>query len=280
LQGKIPVFVFDWRDDPRKDEDWYNEQCDKFDSIIVAQEIDRDYSGSVEQICIPAKWVKAAIDFDIADDGMQFAGLDVADEGADANALILRKGPVVFRIEEWKEGNTSQTTKKAWFIMRSHNARVLKYDKIGVGAGVKGELSNTGYEQCKAVPVDSGASPTPGRYEKGNRPNKDMFRNFKAEMWWKLRRRFERVWEHKNGINEYHEDDMISIPNDPRLVAELSQVKYKFTDTGKIKIESKEELKRRGIKSPNIADALAICFAPEHRKRAGAWGKKRTRRRR
>ena len=45
--GKIPVFVFDWKTDPRKDKDWYQRQCETLDPVIVAQEIDRNYEGSI-----------------------------------------------------------------------------------------------------------------------------------------------------------------------------------------------------------------------------------------
>ena len=51
------------------------------------------------------------------------------------------------------------------------------------------------------------------------------------------------------------------MPNDDELIAELVAPIYKYTSTGKIKIESKEEMKKRGIKSPDRADALALTMA-------------------
>ena len=51
------------------------------------------------------------------------------------------------------------------------------------------------------------------------------------------------------------------LPNDDELVAELAAPSYKYTSSGKIKIESKEEMKKRGIKSPDKADALALTMA-------------------
>ena len=277
--GVIDVFVFDWRQDPRKDQDWYDGQKASLDSVVLAQEVDRDYGASADGICIPAKWVTAAINYKLSTSGENSAGLDVADEGSDSNALIIGKGSVVTSIEEWKEGNTAQTTKKAWSRMKECGCHILKYDKIGVGAGVKGETSNKGYATLIAIPVDSAAKPSPGYYlppTKGmkGRKNRDMFLNFRAEMWWKLRKRFEKVYEMVNGINTHPVDDLISIPNDPQLTSELSQVKYKFSGSGKIQIESKADMKRRGLKSPNKADALAIRFAPKYKKRAGTWGKK------
>jgi hypothetical protein len=61
--GKVSVFSFHWRDDPRKDQEWYNKKChDLDDPVVIAQEIDLDYSASLEGVLIPSKWVQAAVD--------------------------------------------------------------------------------------------------------------------------------------------------------------------------------------------------------------------------
>ena len=62
MSGKVPVFVMDWKDDPRKDQAWYEKQKRELEEVIVAQEIDRDYNASQENVFIPAKWVNACID--------------------------------------------------------------------------------------------------------------------------------------------------------------------------------------------------------------------------
>lgn len=272
--GKIPIFVFDWRDDPRKTKAWYDYQIETLDPIIVAQEIDRDYAASVEQICIPMKWVKAAVDFDVPVSGELIASLDVADEGEDANALIIRKGIKVIFVDSWYKGNTTQTTRKAVSICREHGCRIMRYDPIGVGAGVKGEASNEKYNDITFVPINFASDPAQGYYENTKRKNEDMFANIKAQSHWCLRRRFEKTYEYVNGIRQHPIDDLISIPNHSLLIQELSQPKYDYTESGKIIIESKKKMKTRGIKSPNLNDSLAMNFAPadEYRK-AGIWGK-------
>lgn len=272
--GKVPVFVFDWRDDPRKNENWYNYQVETLDPVIVAQEIDRDYSASVEQICIPMKWIKAAVNFDIQSSGEVISSLDVADEGGDANALIIRKGVKVFFVDSWYKGNTTQTTRKAVSICREHDGHILRYDPIGVGAGVKGEISNENYKDIVPVPVNFSSNPTQGNYENTKRKNEDMFSNLRAQSYWVLRRRFEKTYEKVNGIRDHPLEELISIPNHSLLIQELSQPKYDYSDSGKIVIESKKKMKSRSINSPNLADSLAINFSPadEYRK-AGIWGK-------
>jgi len=57
-EGKIDVFIFDWHDDPRKDDAWYAKQCEELDPVVVAQEIDRDYHASITGVVIPGPWVR------------------------------------------------------------------------------------------------------------------------------------------------------------------------------------------------------------------------------
>lgn len=268
FSGEYPVFIFDWKDDPRKDQEWYDKQkrlYDAIDPIIVAREIDRDYTSASDNICIPAKFVKAAIELDLPKSGKKFAGLDVADEGADKNALIIREGSVVKFIEDWKEGNTTQTASKAYFICKNKDIDIFNYDSIGVGAGIKGAMwairqkNGKNDKEMIITGVGTGESPTDGEYAPG-KYNSDMFMNLKAELWWKLRRRFEKTFEYVNVGKKYPVDELISIPNNQELITELSQPKHEYTANGKIQIESKKKMRERGIKSPNLADALVLSF--------------------
>jgi phage terminase large subunit len=89
--GKIKVFTFHWRDDPRKGEEWYEKQVRELDPVTVAQEIDINYAASVEGVLIPSAWVQAAIDahtkLGITPTGRKYGALDVADEGKDLNCF-------------------------------------------------------------------------------------------------------------------------------------------------------------------------------------------------
>lgn len=266
FSGKIPVFVFDWRDDPRKDDTWYQKQKDTLEPWILAQEVDRDYNASVEGICIPARYVQAAINLDIPANGGTAAGLDVADEGGDSNALIIRRGVRVTHIEAWKYGDTTETSRHAVLTCDAHQVDLINYDSIGVGAGVKGELkslkeriTSEGRFFPAIAGVNSGSAELLDMYSE-DRTEKDMFLNRRASMWWRMRRRFERTYEYFNGIKDWPVDELISIPADQELISELSQPLREITDSGKIRIESKAKMLKRGIKSPNKADALMLCF--------------------
>lgn len=278
MSGKIPVFTFHWRDDPRKDDAWYERMKRELDPVIVASEIDIDYNASTEDVCIPASFVQAAIGLASNEklpeefrarlsDGSCRVGLDVADEGGDLNTTVGAKGVRVFHLDGWKEGTTTQTTRKANDQAREMQAEVVRYDKVGVGAGVKGEYAEL-KAKGNAVPfeaVNTGDSPPQGRCEDTGKLNGDRYLNLRAWLWWSMRRRFIRTYEHVNGIREYEPDQLIALPTQaecPRvmdLVAELSRPKAFFSETGKIQIEPKKKMSGA---SPNYADGLMLCFVP------------------
>lgn len=270
--GKVDVFIFDWRDDPRKDQAWYDHKVATKDADVVAQEIDRDYFASTEGICIPAKYVKAAVDLDkklgIKPSGMTIAGFDPADddESSDAKGVIIRKGIFVYLCEAWKAGNVTESTRRVYGLCKDERVDLLHYDSIGLGAGVKGEiksileLDESSKYKLKARGINVGKAPTADEYYEEDKLCVDMFANLKAELYTKLSRRFRRTWEHVDGIKEHDIDDMISIPNDPELISELSSFKTGHNEAGKIAIESKGALKKRGVQSPNKAEALAVSL--------------------
>lgn len=265
FSGKIPVFVFDWRQDPRKDDAWYQRQVDTLDPKTVAQEIDRDYNASVEGVCIPGKYVQAAVNLaekmDYQATGVPRASLDVADEeGKDDNVAMAGIGSFITDIENWKGLDTTQSTFRTESFALDNKATFVSYDSIGVGAGVRGAsktsvlpfygVATSSKELRGAIPGDS------------SKLRKDFYINLRSQLWWEMRIRFERTFQHVNGIKQWSMDDMISIPNHSQLISELSQPLYDYTDAGKIQIESKKAMKKRGIPSPNYADALMLLFAP------------------
>lgn len=268
--GQFPVFTFHWRDDPRKDDAWYAEQKRILDPVIVASEIDIDYHASVENICIPAVWVRAAVGLKLPEAGERRGGLDVADEGGDLNAFVSGVGVVVKYIETWAEGTTTQTARKAAWLAREQHLDALNFDGIGVGAGVRGEwreLERTDRKLCRANAINVGSKDLKGEFEPGRR-NADLFENLRALLWWSMRRRFMRTYEHVNGIREWPVEDLIALPTPDEcpkvadLISELSRPKAGFNGAGKIQIESKSDMKARSVPSPNVADALMLMFAP------------------
>lgn len=268
--GKTRVFIMDWRDHPAKDQVWYDRRRQKAEDEGLlhkfAQEVDRDYNSAVEGVLIPSKWVQAAINSHVRlgfePSGAVIAGQDVADGGGDLNALVVAQGSVVVHID--KDGReVDQALPDMMMTAQLFGVRQYQYESTGVGAGAK--VAARSYAELRAIPwvpnasvvnphADDIAGTQPG--EPDRMSNKDYFRDANAQAAWNLRLRFQRTYKAVVEGAEYHPDDLISIPNDPELVSELSQPTY--SSMPKITIDKKPN----GAKSPNKFDALKICFAP------------------
>lgn len=288
FSGRVKVKTMHWRDDPRKDDEWYEKQKQKFNALVVAQEIDIDYSASAEGVLIPLEWIDAAIDahvkLNITPTGARFCALDVADEGKDMNAFGSRKGILMDFVEQWsgKGSNIYGTTLRAMGLVIAKDGRDFQFDSDGLGVGVRGdaEVINA-LEERKAYPkVDAiafrGSSgvrdpdkQVPGAY-KGVK-NVDFFQNRKAQEYWALRARFELTYRAVVEQLDYDPDEIISIssrlPDLQKIRMELHQPLYKPSTTGKIMIQKTPD----GMVSPNYADMTMMLYAPQQTKR-GIFG--------
>ncbi len=95
---------------------------------------------------------------------------------------------------------------------------------------------------------------------KTGRTSQEKFVNARAEWWWMLRERFRKTWEVVNEGADYTSDELISIPNHATLIQQLSLPLAEPNEAGKIRIESKANMRRRGVASPDFADMLAYLF--------------------
>lgn len=201
---------------------------------------------------IPAVWIRAAMDRSLAPAEPNQLGVDCG-AGGDASCTAHRKGPVVRIISEDHNPNTMETAGKVAEELRVTGAYCAKIDKIGIGAGIVDRGVELG---LPFIGINVGEKPTcicaelPPVQKGMHSPNCNVSRfvNFKAQCWWEVRDRFE-------------EGQMDLDPLDEDTVAELTSLRYKRTSSGKIQIESKEEAKRRGIPSPNRAEAVMLAYA-------------------
>lgn len=283
--GKIKVFTFRWTDDPRKDQVWYDLQCSRLDPVVVAQEIDINYTASAEGIVIPSLWVNAARNahkvLGIKPTGIKLGGLDVADRGIDKNAFAVRHGILLQYCEQWtgKDSDLYATTERAFALCDRFDLPGFDYDGDGMGVSIRGDGRKVNEERAKlqatvkdpraklrpirvhmyrgSGEVVDGLSLVPGT----DRTAEDYYANFKAQAWFALRFRFLATYRAIKG-EPYKADDIISIADDfpefNRLCAELSQPQYKQNLAGKMLIDKLPD----GALSPNLADAVVIAFAP------------------
>lgn len=283
--GKIKVFTFHWRDDPRKDDAWYAKQCAELDPVTVAQEIDINYSASTEGVMIPSAWVQASINahvkLGIRPTGAKLGALDVADEGKDANAYAGRHGVLVNFLESWsgKGDDIFGTVQRAFLLTDQLGMQEFRYDADGLGAGVRGDsrvINEQRYAASKPVLTvtphrGSAAVVDPQGEMVPKRKNEDMFKNLKAQSWWALRLRFLATYRAVVEGMPVDPGTVISLSGDlpelQKLCGELSQPTYSLNSEGKFVVNKKPE----GTQSPNLADSVVMVFAPQESHAAGIF---------
>ena len=166
-------------------------------------------------------------------------GLDVARFGSDRSALAKRQGNVL--IEPIKTWQNKDLMELAGIVLAEHDAvpyqmrpQAIYIDAIGLGAGLADRLRELDLPAV-AVSVSETAS------------LKDRFNRLRDELFWSAR--------------EWFEARDCKIPQDDTLISELTGIRYKYLSSGKLKIESKDEMKKRGQRSPDVADAFVLTFA-------------------
>lgn len=230
---------------------------------------------------IKASWVEASIDahklLNLDDTGRAYLGFDVADAGKDKCAVVYRKGILASWLDEWK-AREDELLKSA---TRTYNDAVrlnsfIHYDSTGVGAGAGAKFNELNREKGLSIQhgkfVAGGGVFEPEKMYTDKITNKDFFANAKAQAWWLVADRFRLTYQViqaiKNGteIPKHRPEDLIAISSDMphlhRLKVELSIPKRDIDRIGRVMVESKQDLAKRDVKSPNLADAFIMAYAP------------------
>lgn len=288
-KGYVRVFIADWRDHPLKTQEWYDQRKARYEregmSHIFAQEVDRNYSAAVSNVIIPYEWVEKSVDAHIkvpyfaqatADNlGNYIAGLDVADEGNDRNALTIREWVIWRSVEEWGERDPGVTARKALGICREYANKInCQYDCIGVGAGVKTEYNRLvddenviNRQEIPFIPWNAGAG-VERKHERiipddeESLKNKDFFANLKAQAWWSLRTRFYKTFKAVTEGVVYPVDELISLDSRMPLLEQLKKELAQPTRGQSSQLKMLVEKKPNGMKSPNLADSGVMAFFP------------------
>lgn len=252
---------------------------DGFDNVYLGVPM-----ADEERVLIKRSWLEACVDAHItlgfAPRGKKVVGFDVADDGADLNANVSRHGSVVTSAIAWKglEHELMATSKRTHLLARELGAEIV-YDCVGIGAhcGSKFKELNDDFvkengrltNRVKFTPFNAGGGvPDPDEPyiedEDVVITRGDYFSNAKAVAWWDFANRVRNTYEAITLGTNYDEDQMISFSSDidelDVLFFELSSPKRDFDKNGRVKVESKEDLAKRDIKSPNLADACVMAF--------------------
>jgi hypothetical protein len=162
-------------------------------------------------------------------------GIDPAITDHDRTAIIRRKGRLAFKPETYFNLNTMELVGLIRRIIDKEMPAKVCIDCIGIGAGIVDRLKELGYQCVEGVNVARTAN------------EKDKFKNLRAELWHDMRE-----W--------MAQETPVQIPDSDELLGDLTSLGYKFDSSGRLQIESKDDLRKRGMKSPDLADALALTF--------------------
>jgi hypothetical protein len=265
----MPVFRFDWFDDPRKDREWLRNQEETKDKLTLEQEVFIRYQTSGTELAIDGDLVDPPLSVDIKPTGKRVAALDVATSGT--NVFIVRQGSVVIHIESWSELNTIQTTYRAIDLVDEWDVSHFVFDAEGLGEGVgstlatyQAELDSQGWELAFTYyPFKGSRSPSDFYWVGDQCSSKDKFLNLRAESIWLLRERLKKTKSRVEGFKFYEDSECIKYPNHAELRAQIPIYKYFRSTSGKIGIESKQQIAKRGLKSPDFLEALYMVFAQD-----------------
>lgn len=187
---------------------------------------------------ISPKWIEAARARELAPDtltGRTKLSVDVARYGMDRTILGLAQGGRFRVVADHAKEDTMETVGRVVNGIRVHNVDDVRVDGVGVGGGVVDRLVELGVD---VDDMQAGAQAT----------DPEHFFNARAEWWW--------------GLREWFEQGAVDIdPDDEELAAQLGSVKYKYTSRGQILIESKDDMKKRGLPSPDRADTMMMAMA-------------------
>lgn len=185
---------------------------------------------------ISLAWAEACVGLELNTGGEYEyrLGVDVARYGDDKTVFALIIGKEVQELEAVQKKDTNYTIGRIRQINNEHELFAIGVDDTGVGGGVTDGLEDAGLD---VDAVNFGASAI----------EDDKFENKATEIWWNLREAI----KHKE----------LSLPNDTELINQLCSRKYRITRKGKIALETKDEMRKRGLKSPDRADALAIAYS-------------------
>jgi hypothetical protein len=189
---------------------------------------------------LPMHLVEAAVDRDIAisPSVRPIWSLDVARFGGDRTVLLRRTGNVVTDVEAWQGLDLMATVGrvKAHYdgLMTSQRPSEILVDSIGLGSGVVDRMRELGMP-VRGINVSE--APAFG----------NTYTNLRTELIFRVR--------------GWLEQRSCRLPKNSTLVAELTSIRYSYSSSGKVKAESKDDMRRRGLKSPDLADSLFLSFA-------------------
>ena len=218
-----------WREDYGEDSDFFRVRVrGEFPRAASMQFISEEMVMEAEQrTLLDIEWNRQARVF----------GLDVAYHGDDRSILLLRQGVKIHHMWKLPELDPDQLAYKCLEIAAEHDHEAFFIEEVGIGVGTYTTMKNTGYDRLHPIKPQWRAT------------DERTYYNKRAEMWGRSRE-----WIKKRGCL------MINNLVDKELRQELTSIEYSFDNKGRYQLESKRDLKSRGLRSSDLADSLVLTF--------------------
>ena len=182
-------------------------------------------------------------------------GCDVARFGDDKTVITPRIAGKIFQFKKYSKKSTMETAGNVILMCKEYMKKypklkkcVIKVDDTGVGGGVTDRIREVVAEESlpySVIPVNNGASATD-----------EYYANLGSQIWGMLRDALEENFSHMI----QGETVTLEMPNDAEMIKQLASRRQKITSKGKIQLESKDDMKARGLGSLDIADSVTLAF--------------------
>lgn len=203
--------------------------------------------SQTESAVIGRDRILSAMDRVIDDDGSIIIGVDVARMGGDRTVLWKRKGLKTIDFKVFEKLRTTEVCDRIEQFAEFDKTVQIKVDDTGVGGGVTDEMMKREYA---VTAINFGGEPS----------DKDKYPNWISEAWFTLAESME----------------TIQLPQNTDLLMELSTRQWKQDNKGKRRVESKDDYKKRGFRSPDLADACIICYSEPYMPSILSWMKQQS----
>lgn len=245
-------------------------------SNYVRVHADGEFPKQDDDVLIALEWGEAALvrSRHYEGDAPIMVGVDVARFGSDRSVFVVRQGQNILHIEVHAKDDTMVTAGRACALARRFNAKTLAFDGVGIGGGPIDRVREQqrtehdfDFDVLEVIANDAATMKRTTTDKYGNVSPEKKFgqqdfypKSMKEYLWLEMA-----DWFHYGEPSIYGLEDGWH-DHAQTLIGECCSVRYRFDSSGKIVVESKEDYKKRigseMASSPDIADALALTFAP------------------
>jgi len=233
----------------RQTEKWVEDMKEEHgeDSATFKVRVLGEFASESKDLVVRQAWVSRALDPAKCRQPdarrKKIMGVDVAWHGDDASAAVVRQGDQVMYAKEWRGDDPSIVALRIKQLYVEWKPDLIFVDTIGIGAGVYSILLHEGLKVRRVLsndkaPVDSEA----------------QCRYLRDWLYWRMRKWF------RSGAVFAPDNETLVEPAWKQLGEECTRFSYKYSSNLKFMVESKDDLRKRGLKSPNLCDALAFTF--------------------